>query len=1571
MRRLAGVVWTIVATLLFLPVVTSLPVLASAQDLQAPIDVAIAEAHLPEPLVRTRSTTSTEDAALGAALAAFGDRKSPEDQSALSSFARQYPGSGWTPAVLTNIGLSDLHYGYFSGALDAWSQAWADGRSAQTPAGRRLIDLAVGELAQLDADLGRNQQLKSLLKEISDRPISGSATEAVQTASEELRLAATDPKHLFLCGPLALESLLVAEGYKPNQIAFLQWYEAGPNGTNLAELSALADKAKFAHRIIFRSRGDAVPVPSVVHWKLGHFAAIVGEADGRYHVVDPVFPDQNVWMSEAAIDSEASGYFMVPAGLAGRSRWAPVTQVSAAKIWGKGPTSGTPPGLGPSQDPQAHGNPNKGPNGPCPLCSYDIGESTVSLDLSDTPVGYAPPIGPSAKVSISYNQREDSQPANFSFFNVSPKWTLNWLSYVTDDPHNAGASVSRYLPGGGAYYYSGYQAATGLFAAQTFDGSILVLASQSPVNYRLQMGDGTVYVYSHSDGSTSYPRRIFLSQVIDPQGNALTLNYDGQLRLTSLTDATGRQTTLSYDLAASPLLVTKITDPFGRSAELAYDTTGRLSSITDIIGLTSSFTYDANSLVDALTTPYGTTSFAYTAPGTSAPPRFVQATDPLGYSEREEWVEPAPSIPYSDPTATVPTGMPMAPYNVYLSYRDSFHWDKNAYVVAGCTPTGGCDYTQARDRHFTHQAGNLNLKSGTIESVKYPLENRIWYNYPGQAASYYSGTFTQPIATGRVLDDGTTQLSQASFDTTGYFKPTQIIDPLGRTTSFTYSNHIDLSAISQTNAYGVQQTIAQFIYNTKHRPIYSTDAAGETSTYAYSAAGELTSVTNPLGEKTTYNYNATGDLISIVNADDVTAASFTYDAYDRIRTYTDSEGWTATYDYDAADRVTKITYPDGTSDTYVYDKLDLASFTDREGRVWSYVHDADRRLTSINDPMGEQTQFGYNPDGEMTSLTDPKGNVTQWAYDVEGRLTQKTYADNSTVTDTYESTTSRLKSVLDALGQTKQYSYAKDDRLLGVTYLNAVNPTPNVSFTYDPYFPRLTLMTDGTGTTQYSYNDVGSLGALQLEQETGPLPGGAISYAYDELGRLASRTVGGAGAETYGYDAIGRLIDHASDLGDFSFSYLGETLQPTKRQLAGSTLSTSWSYLPNSGDRRLAGISNVGLSSGQYSTYSYTTTPEKFITAISETSDSPPVYPTPGTQTASYNNLNQLTGLSGQALTYDADGNLLSDGQRDFSWDAENRLVGITYPGAPGKATTFTYDGFDRRTSITSTPAGGGTVTSTSYAWCGSIICEARDAAGAVNREYLAEGEYVPGSPGQPYYYGVDQLGSVRRVVASTSNAPAYDYDPYGNALTTTASLTDLGYAGMFYNAESELYLTQFRAYDAAIGRWLSRDPMGEQADLGGNLYPYVDGNPVYNVDPWGLDLPPGDGLTLPSTPAPGIDGGYGLGLPSIPAPSANGGYGLGLPSIPSPGANGSCGPGGSSAPELFAGTPNTGDPNSWYTNPGSGQIRFFGPDGYPALDIDSDHDHGGVGSPHIHVWSPNPGGFPIRSEPLPMPENF
>jgi len=95
----------------------------------------------------------------------------------------------------------------------------------------------------------------------------------------------------------------------------------------------------------------------------------------------------------------------------------------------------------------------------------------------------------------------------------------------------------------------------------------------------------------------------------------------------------------------------------------------------------------------------------------------------------------------------------------------------------------------------------------------------------------------------------------------------------------------------------------------------------------------------------------------------------------------------------------------------------------------------------------------------------------------------------------------------------------------------------------------------------------------------------------------------------------------------------------------------------------------------------------------------------------------------------------------------------------------------------------------------------------------------------------------VRRAFASTSSAPAYSYDPYGNALQGTAPVTDFNYAGMFVEPDSGLSLTLYRAYDPLAGRWISRDPMGETGDPAFNLYAYAGGNPILYIDPYGLSL--------------------------------------------------------------------------------------------------------------------------------------
>ena len=1109
----------------------------------AQIEAGLAAANFAEPLVAAGPTTPAEDEALLQAAGSYDQRRDPDDFSSLTGFLAAYPHSGWRVAVLANLGIDYLHYGYFSRAIDAWEAAWSAGKGAADRRARALVDRAIGELLRLHAGLGHQDRLAVLLEDVGERPLSGSATEMVQYARDTLWVMRTDPRHLYLCGPTALKMLMLAQHATLDQVRFLNQVRAGPKGTSLNEVAQLADQAKVPFEPVFRNPGEKVPVPSIVHWRVGHFAAIVGEADGRFYLRDPTFGNQGIWVTRAALDAEASGYFLAPTGEARASEWRMVDASEASEVWGAGPTT------------DDGGNPN------CGMCGDGINEQKVSLHLSNSPVGYAPPKGPSAAVTLAYAQRDQNQPANFKFFNVSQKWTLNWLSYVQDDPSAPGFNVvKRYQRDGALYTYMGFDSGTHLFAPQEDDASVLELVTTSPVAYERFLKDGSIEVYTQSDGSMVYPRNVFLTQIIDPQGNTLTLNYgeiSRRVRLLALTDATGRQTTFSYGSAISPLLITQITDPFGRSATLTYDSLGRLSSITDVLGLTSTFSYDAKSLIDALTTPYGATNFAY---GGSGNRRFLNIVDPLGYGEREEAFQPAP-VPFSEPVFDVPQGM-VNLNNAALNYRDNFHWGKHQYAVGRCTPSGGCDYTAARITHFTHDANDFNLEWDTVESSKEPLEGRVWYNYPGQISvlgAAGSGTYDMPTAIGRVLDSGQTQLTQFAYNAAG--NPTQFVDPVGRQTLLTYgANQVDLASVAQMTTAAGNSTIAAFTYNSQHRPLTYTDAAGQVTTYTYNAAGQRTSMTNPLGQVTKYDYNSTGDLTTIINANGKTAASLTYNSFDRVKTFTE------------------FTRLDGQLCLRCgrpADRDDLPRWHNRRIHLRQarsgVAQRPSRPCVELFPRRRPPPDFAHRPARQQDAIRLLRGchaeepDRSQWPHDELGRRCPEP-TDREALRRRHRDPlwlripTSRLKSVNDALGQVKTYQYALDNQLAGVSYQNSMNLTPNVAFAYDPIFARIVSMTDGAGTTNYSYVPVGSVGALQLRSEAGPE--GTISYGYDALGRMTRRTVSGA-AETFKYDALNRLIGHTDPLGQFALSYLGQTGQITSRTQTAAAdypAQTAWSY---------------------------------------------------------------------------------------------------------------------------------------------------------------------------------------------------------------------------------------------------------------------------------------------------------------------------------------------------------------------------------------------------------------------------
>jgi len=207
-----------------------------------------------------------------------------------------------------------------------------------------------------------------------------------------------------------------------------------------------------------------------------------------------------------------------------------------------------------------------------------------------------------------------------------------------------------------------------------------------------------------------------------------------------------------------------------------------------------------------------------------------------------------------------------------------------------------------------------------------------------------------------------------------------------------------------------------------------------------------------------------------------------------------------------------------------------------------------------------------------------------------------------------------------------------------------------------------------------------------------------------------------------------------------------------------------------------------------------------------------------------------VTAGSSTTLTYDADGNMTSDGTNSYLWDAENRLVQITYPGS-GNNSQLVYDGLDRCVKIEERT--NSSVTSTKqFVWCGSERCEERDASSAVTKQFFAMGQR---NSSTNYFYNTDHLGSVREMTDSSGVIQAqYNYDPYGQVTKLQGSQdADFQYAGYYLHARSGLNLTLYRAYNSGLGRWISRDPIEEVGGI--NLYAYVGNNPTNIIDPTGL----------------------------------------------------------------------------------------------------------------------------------------
>lgn len=1503
-----------------------------------------------EPLVPVGGTPDPlENRDLAAAVMKFLKNEDAERAEPITSFLRDHPESPWSASLLTNLGIAYNHAGRFTKADEVLREAWTRSKDGTGENERGVAGRAIAELFSLHAQFGHVDELEALIAEVGDRPLPGAAQERLHQARTTVWGLREHHERAVPSGPLALQMLMEVKAPGRRRDPRLDGVHATPDGASIEEIRNLANEVGLGLEMAEREPGTPIVVPSLVHLKANHFSALTRFENGRYLLEDPLLGGE-LWVTAAALDEESSGYFLVPAKTAKSAGWKTVDRTAAGRIRGKCFWPVPPPGNTPKTCNSSGGGCPPGTSCTKPMADYTIDLLLANLRITDTPVGYTPPRGPEVRFGVTFNHRDGSQPSVFYFSNLGPRWTFDWLSYAEDDPSNAAAPVKVYLRGGGQETHNGVGAVGS--APDAHSHASLVRTSSSPIRYERRLPDGSIEVFARADGAATSPRRVFMTESRDPQGNAIAFTYDAQLRLVAVTDAIGQVTTLTYGLTGDPLKITKVTDPFGRFATFDYDASLRMVRITDAIGITSEFQYSLNGTVAALTTPYGTTTFAF---GFAAGNNWVEATDPLGGLERVEYLDS--NLTYPSTETSVPTGF--ASNNASLNLRNTYYWGKRASMLFPG------DYTKAVVTHWLYE--NATTVGDFKHSEKNPLEGRVWYGHEGGATYNTVGPTGLPTKIARVLDDGSSQIYRYEYNALG--NPTRETDPLGRTTVYNYApNGVDLLEVRQVNGQ-TTDLLRTFTYNPQHDALTETDTAGQTTNTTYNSAGQVLTVTTPPragiteNRTTTYSYDPNGYLQSVAGPAAGATAAYTYDGYGRVRTVTDVDSYVITMDYDVLDRPTRVTFPDGTYQEMAYNRLDLDRTRDRLGRWSQTFYDALRRPTASRDALGRTTTQEWCNCGSLDKLTEPSGNATRWDRDLQGRVTRAIRADGSAFELTYENTTSRLRQIKDAKNQLIGVDYFGDGTAKQVTFTNAQNPTPNITFTYESAYRRLATMNDGTGTTAYGYRPIvtpPSLGAGRLNSVDGPLPNDTIAYAYDELGRGVGRSINGT-AVTRTYDALGRITGETNALGTFAFGYDGVTgRMATAGYPNGQTMT--FTYFDNTGDRRLREIRNQRSGGAVFSVFGYSYDLASNITAWTQQTDANPAnvfefgydrsnqllsgvlktqgatpsilkryayaYDPAGNRTAEqlddlvmaglHNTVNQLTAgqpggallfrgavneaasvnVAGQPatvapdnkfegtaqvasgtnavtitatdpsgnvrtntyqvnvsgatrnLTYDANGNLISDGTRTYEWDALNRLLAVNQGTHRSE---FTYNGLSQRVRIVEKDNGAVT-TDKRYVWRESGICEERDAAGSgVLKRFFTLGVQDGATS---FFYTKDHLGSIREMTDSSGAIRArYDYDPYGRATKLSGDKDSLlGFTGHVTHSASGLALAQFRAYDPGTGRWLSPDPLG--FDDGTNLYAYVHGNPIGYIDPDGntaLAIAAGGfaGFTAPAWVAP------------------------------------------------------------------------------------------------------------------------
>ena len=618
----------------------------------------------------------------------------------------------------------------------------------------------------------------------------------------------------------------------------------------------------------------------------------------------------------------------------------------------------------------------------------------------------------------------------------------------------------------------------------------------------------------------------------------------------------------------------------------------------------------------------------------------------------------------------------------------------------------------------------------------------------------------------------------------------------GRTATSTYD------ALSKTiTATSPAKRVSKIVLDAKGR-ISQTQVTGILASNAnYDALGRLESISQGADaeqRKIDYSYNPQGYLASVLDPLG-RKVQFQYDQAGRVTTQTMPDGRQVLYSYDANGNLATLTPPGQPAHVFNYTSIDQTSkylppVVSAGTNNTVYTYDKDKALVSMARPDGQSVSLNYDTAGRVSSLLVSPANQTlaSYAYQAStGKLTAITTPD-AKLAFTYSGALLTQSAWTGAVTGSVGYGYDNDFRITAIN-LNDANA---VTYSYDAD----SLLTKAGNLTLTRSSQNGLLTASQL----GNL---ADSYSYNAFGELS------------GYEAKYNAFSHLKLV--YSRDKLGRITQ--KQETRGGVLNT-FDYSYDDAGR----LAEVKKNNAVQSSYSYDGNGNRLTRIAGGV-----------TQTGTYDAQDRLLTYNGTSYSYTANGELLSKtvGASSFAYeyDVLGNLKKVVLPS--GSQIDYLTDGQNRR--IGKKVNGN---LSQAFLWQGQLqpIAELDGSGNVVSRFVYATGVNVPDymvKGGVTYRIIKDHLGSPRVVVDTATNTVAQEmeFDEFGRVTKDTSpGFQPFGFAGGLYDRDTGLVRFGARDYDASIGRWVSKDPIG----FGGqesNLYLYSSGDPIGRSDAIGL----------------------------------------------------------------------------------------------------------------------------------------